>query len=285
MYSDPRQTRWAYLLLLPSILFLGAFFLWPMIQSVLIAVTDDSGALTLAHVRKMMRDINFLPALMYTSLLIAVVVPIQTMLALTKALMLHAPRSGRDIFLWIWTIPLGISDLAAGVAFLSIFTQRGYLNTILMQLGLVDAPITWLGYQNPWTLFMAVALGEIWRATAIIMVILVAGLQVINQEWLDAADVFGASPMQKLRRITIPLLMPSLRTALVLRTVSALQVFALVQVLTGRNLPVLAGEAYYWYGMFTNVKVAGSYSLLITLLSLGFAAFFLRFARGRHESV
>lgn len=280
-----RQARWAYLLLLPSVLFLGAFFLWPMFQSVLLAVTDDTGALTLAHVRKMVLDIHFGPAILYTSLLIMVVVPIQTVLALTKALLLHAPRKGRDVFLWIWAIPLGISDLAAGVAFLSIFTQRGYLNTILMQLGLVKEPITWLGYENPWTLFMAVALGEVWRATAIVMVILVAGLQVINKEWLDAAEVFGASPLQKLRRITIPLLLPSLRTALVLRTVSALQVFALVQVLTGRNLPVLAGETYYWYGMFNDVRVAGSYSLFITLLSLAFAAFFLRFARGKHESV
>lgn len=256
-----------------------------MLQSVLIAVTDESGALTLAHVQKMRRDINFLPALKFTTLLIVVVVPIQTVLALTKALMLYSPRKGRDVFLWLWAIPLGISDLAAGVAFLSIFTQRGYLNTILMQVGLIEAPFTWLGYQNPWSLFMAVALGEIWRATAIIMVILVAGLQVINKEWLDAAEVFGASSWQTLRRITIPLLMPSLRTALVLRTVAALQVFALVQVLTGRTMPVLAGEAYYWYGMFTNVRVSGSYALLITLLSLGFAAFFLRFARGKHESV
>lgn len=285
MTTHTPQARWAYLLLLPSILFLGVFFLWPMVQSVLIAITDESGGLTLAHVLKMARDVNFVPALMYTSLLITVVVPIQTVLALTKALLLHAQRKGRDVFLWIWAIPLGISDLAAGVAFLSIFTQRGYLNTILMQLGVVDAPITWLGYQNPWTLFFAVAVGEIWRATAIVMVILVAGLQVINREWLDAAEVFGASPVQKLRRIIIPLLMPSLRTALVLRTVAALQVFALTQVLTGRNLPVLAGEAYYWYGMFTNVRVAGSYSLLITLLSLAFAAFILRFARGEHEKV
>lgn len=285
MYTDARQARWAYVLLLPSILFLGVFFLWPMFSSILIALTDESGTLSLKYIHQMVRDVHFLPSLYYTTLLIALVVPIQTVLALSKALVLQIPHRGRDVFLWIWAIPLGISDLAAGVAWLSIFTERGYLNTILMQFGILDAPFTWLGYQNPVTLFLVVALGEIWRSTSIVMVILVSGLQVVNKEWLDAADVFGATPLQKLRRITIPLLLPSLRVALVLRTVSALQVFALAQVLTGRNLPVLAGEAYSWYRMYTNVGVAGAYSLLITVLSIGFATAYMLLLRGRHESI
>ena len=61
--------------------------------------------------------------------------PLQLCLALGMAMMLRHVQRGRDIVLWIWSIPLGISDLAAGLVWLAILTDRGYLNTVLYGLG------------------------------------------------------------------------------------------------------------------------------------------------------
>lgn len=130
---------------------------------------------------------------------------------------------------------------------------------------------------------MAVALAEIWRATAIVLVILVSGLQLIPKEMGEAAEVFGATPWQRFRRITLPLLRPSLQTALMLRTVLAFEVFAVVLTLTGRNLPVLAGEAYTWYASFRNAGVAAAYGLIIMGLSAASTLVYLRALRVRRE--
>jgi multiple sugar transport system permease protein len=185
------------------------------------------------------------------------------------------------VLLYAWAIPLGISDLASGIVWLAIFTQNGYVNSVLQAVGL--GQVAFLSYEQPVLLFFIAVLAEAWRATAIVMVILVAGLQVIPRDYAEAAEVFGATAWQRMRYVTLPLLRPSLQVALILRTILAFQVFAVVIALAGRNLPVLAGEAYTWYGDNHNVGVAAGYSLLIMLFSLVNTAIYLRALRVQDE--
>ena len=255
-----------YLLLLPATLFLLVFFVWPMLQALLLAVQTSAGAFTLDNVQKMIHDLNFADALRNTLLLLIVIVPLQVVLALIMALLINAGLRFAGFFLYVWTIPLAISDLAAGIVWLAIFTERGYINSFLNQFGLRQIPF--LSYENPAGIFTAVVAAEVWRATSIVMVILVAGLQMIPKDYGEAAEVFGATGWQRLRYITLPMLRPSLQVALVLRTILAFQVFAVVVALAGNTLPVLAGEAYNWYGSYRDVGVAASYALLILLLSI-----------------
>ncbi len=83
--------------------------------------------------------------------------------------------------------------------------------------------------------------------------------------------------------MTLPLLRPSLQVALILRTILAFQVFAVVVALTGRNLPVLAGEAYYWYNSYRDVNVAAAYALIILGISLVTTIIYLRALRVTEE--
>ena len=112
----------------------------------------------------------------------------------------HRLEPGRERVLYIFTIPLGISDLAAGLIWLAIFEQNGFLNSVLFGLGLIEQPVLFLSYQNPVVIFVAVVLAEIWRATAIVMVILVAGMGLIPKEYCEAAEVFGAGALAALRQ-------------------------------------------------------------------------------------
>ena len=134
-------------------------------------------------------------------------------------------------------------------------------------------------------LFVAIVLGEVWRATAIVLVILIAGLQLIPKEFSEAAEIFGAKPWTRFRRITLPLLKPSLQSALILRTVLAFEVFAVVYALGGRNFPVLAGEAYTWQNDNQNYGVAAAYAVLIMAISLAATAVYLRVLRTRPEQL
>jgi multiple sugar transport system permease protein len=273
-----------YLLIAPAVLFLALFFLVPLVQTFALSLTAD-GAWSLGNYARMAGDLNFKAAIGDTFLLVIAVIPLQVALALAMGLMLQKLTRGRDLVLWIWTIPLGVSDLAAGLAWLAILQNSGYLNSLLFKLGLIGGPTPWLNAETPVTLFIGIAIAEIWRATAIVLVILVAGLQLIPKEFGEAADIFGATPWVKFRRITLPLLKPSLQSALILRTVLAFEVFAVVYALGGRNFPVITGEAYVWQHDNQNYGVAAAYAVLIMAISLAATFVYLKALRTRPETL
>jgi multiple sugar transport system permease protein len=271
-----------YALLAPSVAFLLVFFAWPLVQTASLAFRVN-GVWSAGNFTRMADDLNFVAALRNTFALVLVVIPLQIGMALIMALMLQKLKRGRDIVLWIWAIPLGISDLAAGLVWLAILSDSGYLNTVLAAFGIIDGPASWLSYETPATLFLGVVAAEVWRATAIVFVILVAGLGLIPKEFGEAAEVFGATPWRRFRSITLPLLKPSLQTALILRTILAFEVFAVVWALGGRNLPVIVGEAYVWQYDNQNYGVAAAYALMLLVISLAATIFYLRVMRVREE--
>lgn len=263
----PSNRLTPYLLVLPAALFLAVLFIIPLLQTIWLAFSSD-GQPSMENIRRMVGDLNFGAALRNTLLLTLAVVPVQLALSLVMGSMVAKIGKGRETILWIWTIPLGISDLAAGLVWLSILQNSGYLNSLLFSLGLIERQTAWLTYQTPFALFAAIAIAEIWRGTAIVMVVIVAGLNQLPKEFNEAAEVFGATRWQRFRRITLPLIRPALQSALILRTVLAFEVFAVVYTLGGRNFPVLVGEAYTWQSTNQNYAVAAAYAVLIMLISL-----------------
>jgi len=264
-----------YLLLLPATAFLCLFFLYPFSLVAIDSVTRN-GAWSVENFRRMAGHWKFSTSFWNTILLAAVVVPIQLALALTMASMVTRLNKARSSVLYIFAIPLGISDLAAGLIWLSVFEQSGFLNSMLTGLGVVDRPILLLGYQNTWVIFLAIVLAEVWRATAIMMVILVAGMGLIPKEYGEAAEVFGASRWQRFRRVTLPMLRPSLQTALILRVILAFEVFAVVVALGGTNLPVLMSETYNWQFAMQERGIAAAYAMVILGISVAFTILILR---------
>ncbi|MGL5002337.1 MAG: carbohydrate ABC transporter permease [Casimicrobium sp.] len=280
---NPRHVP--YVLIAPSALFLLVLFVWPLAETALMAFMHPQNGFTTEYFGKLFSEVNFVRAMKNTFILVLIIVPIQVSIALEMAMLLQKLVRGSMGYLYVWTIPLGISDLAAGIAWLAIFTDRGYLNGALNTLGIVDGPVTWLSYQSPLALFVCVIIAEIWRATAIVLVILVAGVQLIPKEYAEAAEVFGASPWQRFYKVTLPLLKPSLQSALILRTVLAFEVFAVVYALAGRDLPVLVGEAYNWQSQYQNTHVAAAYALLILVISIAATLLIMRLVRIRRETL
>lgn len=265
-----------YALLLPSLVFLVLLILIPMVQALLLAVQADDGRFTTEYVQRMSGDVNFNDAWRNTLLLIVLIVPLQIVLALAMALLINSRFKGHQWFLYIYAIPLAISDLAAGILWLAVFTERGYLNTVAQGAGLIDQARVYLSFENFGGLLAAIVIAESWRATAIVMVILVAGLQLIPRDYFEAADLFGANRIRRTMHVVLPLLRPSLQSALIIRTIFAFQTFAVVLALAGRNMPVIAAEAYNWYANNRNAHLAASYALLLLALTVVFTVIYLR---------
>jgi multiple sugar transport system permease protein len=281
-----RLRRWEglpYVLILPTVAYLGLFFAWPMVQAFELAfrIGDDW---TLAPFRTMYNDTNFNQALTFTLLLVGVIVPIQFVLALAMALIANSKLHGRSLFLAVFILPLAISDLAAGLVWQAILTERGYLNTLLTKVGIIDQDYIWLDPTKPNNLLIAVVVAELWRSTAFVMVIFLAGLQGIPHEYTEAAEVFGAGFFQRVRQVILPMLKPAIQVALLFRIIFAFEAFAVVIAITGRAKSTLATEAWRWQAEYFDSHVAAAYSSLILVLSLvsaGLVVFLLRTPRAQ----
>lgn len=278
-----RPNALPYLLLAPATLFLCAFFLYPFAFVAVDAFSRD-GVASLDNFRTMAGNWKFPETFRNTMLLALVVVPIQLAMALSMATIVSRLNRGRSAILYIFAIPLGLSDLAAGLIWLAIFEQSGFLNSWLTALGVIEQPVMFLGYQNKLVIFIAVVIAEVWRATAIMMVILVAGMGLIPKEYYEAAEVFGASPWKRFTKVTLPLLRPSLQTAIILRVILAFEVFAVVAALAGTQFPVLMGETYHWQFAMQDRGVAAAFAMLILVISIAFTLLFLYLLRVPREA-
>jgi multiple sugar transport system permease protein len=279
-----KKTLLPYLLILPAFAYLMFFVGYPLVQALYLAFTKN-GAFSLDTLRRTVSDYYFWSALKYTIALGAVIVPIQVGLAIVLALLVNKAFKGKDMAVYALVIPLTISDVAAGLIWYSMLSPYGFLNKVLMNIGLISQPIYFFGYQYRSREFLAIVLAEVWRATSIVFVIILAGLQMISREYLEAAEVFGANYWTKLRRIVLPMLKPSIQSALIIRTLFAMQIFGIVWILAGRDIPVLAGEGFYQLTEIKDYGVASIYALIIAGLSILLGALYIKFLKAEYLEV
>jgi multiple sugar transport system permease protein len=274
-----------FTLVLPSMAFLAVLVLVPTFQVLYLSlVAEGGGDLGLENFRRMLADLSFSDALRNTLLLLIVLVPLQVALALVMALLINSRLRAHRWLQYVYMLPLAVSDLAAGILWLAVFTERGYLNSALQGVGIIDRPTLWLSFDNFAGLLTAIVIAESWRTTAIVLVILLAGLALIPRDLVETAELFGAGRVRRNLLVVLPLLRPSLRSALIVRTILALPIFAVVLVLAGRNMPVLAGEAYTWFANNRSEHIAAAYAVVILGLSVIGIVAYLR-AYGMREAV
>jgi multiple sugar transport system permease protein len=257
-----------FTLVLPSVAFLAVLVLVPTVQVLLFSVAAESGGFTLENFQRLLADVTFSDAWRNTLLMLVLMVPLQVALALAMALLINSRFRGHRWLSHVYAVPLAVSDLAAGILWLTVFTERGYLNSTLQNAGVIDRPMLWLSFDNFAGMLTAVVIAETWRTTAIAFVILLAGLGLIPRDFFDAAELFGANRLRRTMHVVLPLLRPSLQKALIVRTILGLPTFAVVFALAGRNMPVLAGEAYTWYATNQNEHIAAAYAVVILGLTL-----------------
>ena len=257
-----------YLLLVPSVAYLLIFFASPMVQAVGLAFTSTTGEWGLSSLAAMMSDDRFWPAVWTTVILLVVLLPIQLALALAMSMIVTGRLRGKGFWLYVFLLPLGVSELGAGILWYSIFVEQGWLNTVLQAVGIVDRPVLWLDYREPWRVIGTIVVAEAWRSTSLLVIILVGGLRAIPRDYLEAADVFHAGPWQRMRHVVLPMLRPTIRTALIVRVVLAFEVFATVIALGGTATDTLATQANRAYTEFQDAHLASAYGLVILVVSL-----------------
>lgn len=185
-------------------------------------------------------DPAFRQSLLYTAIFTVVCVGIELVLGMGMALVLHRRFLGRGalraIVLIPWAFPLSV---VAALLRLMLVPPFGILSHLLGQIGLNSDPLT-----SNSGLLIAIIIADIWTSTPFIAVLLLAGLQTIPSEVLEAAKVDGASPVQSFFHITLPLLKPAMLVATLFRTLQAWAAFDLFQVIAVHQINSLSTYVY-----------------------------------------
>jgi trehalose/maltose transport system permease protein len=157
--------------------------------------------------------------------------------------------------------------------------QYGVLNAILLAIGIIDAPISWLA--DPNLSMAAVIATDVWKTTPFMALLILAGLQTVPQELYEAARLDGVHPVKVLFTITLPLIKPVLLVAVIFRTLDALRIFDLIYVMTSNSRETASVSVFARQQLvdFADVGYGSAASCLIFLMIAGFTLLYLRLGR------
>ncbi|KJF16828.1 MULTISPECIES: sugar ABC transporter permease [Acidithrix] len=231
-----RERRFAFWLILPTILGLCAILLYPSLQTITWSfqhyiLTDPlQHNFTLSNYTQLIHDHVFWLALKFTLFYAILSVLGQTLVGLGVALMANREFRGRGLFRAALLFPWMMPTVITAVVWRFMYDPNyGLFNGVLQRLGLPHS-FVWLG--SPTLAVIALFLVAIWKVNSFAALVFLAGLQSIPASVYEAADVDGATAWQRFTRITMPMLRPTILVVLVLRTVEALQAFDIIYGLT-----------------------------------------------------
>ncbi|MDC7126763.1 MAG: sugar ABC transporter permease [Spirochaetales bacterium] len=270
-----------YLLIAPVVIYYILFWLLPVVRAIsgsfMSAPADEGGVFTFGNYTALFKDPVFYQALFNTAFIVLISVTLEFVLAFGLALLINMKFHGSGMFLFLALIPMSLPAVAVGAMWTSGLSTYGWLNSFLIRIGILNAAdkIIFLGGGHFAKMFLIIIV-DAWQVIPSVMVILLSGMQALQPEMMEAGYVFGGSRFKVLRKITIPLLKPTITTAMILRIIAAIQIWLIIVMLFGYNrLPVLleqivlnvdkytGSEAFFRKGMALSVVV----SLIVSCVS------------------
>jgi multiple sugar transport system permease protein len=284
--------KWAdlqpYLLVLPALLFIAAIVVYPLVSNVINSLQTDYRAINqgakewvgFANYRAAWHDGLLQVSVRNSFLFTASCVGLCFVMGFAAALLLNRLARGQTAYRVLIVLPWVISPVVAGFAWRWLLNDHfGYVNYLLLKLGLIRQNIVWLG--DPLFAFVAIILAGTWRMFPFVMIMMLAGLQSVSIELLEAADIDGAGPWQKFVSVTVPQVRGVIVVVLLLTFIWMFNEFSIVKIMTKGGplqstmvLPVLIEKL-----TFINLRMgtASALALMLAAVLLVFSVLYLRF--------
>ncbi|HEX2978893.1 MAG TPA: sugar ABC transporter permease [Anaerolineaceae bacterium] len=294
------RNSWLFilLLLLPALLLVTIFVYYPSVTTFISSFTNKNlripGADDFVGIKNyvtLLSKPEFWQVTGRSLLLVALTLPLEILIGFAIALLLNENFPGRGIVRALVILPWMLPPVVNGFLWNWLLNgEFGALNGLLYQFGLIDNYVFWL--QKPEAQILWTVIVQTWTRFAFPMIILLAGLQSIPGELLEAAAIDGAGWMKRLLHVTVPMLFPSLAVALMVEFISSFQIFDIVWTLTaGGNVGQVINPytktlmIYNYQLVFRDMKIgAGSaLSYLILMMSMVVGVYILRNLYNRGE--
>ncbi len=280
--------RLAFVYLLPSLIIFSVFLFYPMIRTLYLSffLTDAQGNSSLfvgfENYLYLLQSVTFQKSISATLLFVLYTVPIGIGIAFILALLANEKVKGIGFFRTVFSSTLGMSVAASAVIWLFLFHPTvGMLNTLLEFIGVSAVP--WL--LDPTWALISVAITTIWMNTGFSFLILLGGLQNIDQNLYESARIDGATYFYKLKRITIPMLSPTLFFIFTITFIHSFQSFGQVDILTGGGPAHSTNLIVYsiYQDAFINYQFGTASAQAVMLFSVVFILTFLQFHFGEKK--
>ncbi len=285
---SPRAENERWLLALPALLLVAVVVALPVLRVVELSFTRVALAqgfeehfVGLGQYLRLWRDGRWWTALRNTAVFTSASVLLETVLGVAAALVLHRRLRGRGLLRAIVMVPWALPTAVMALAWAWIFNDTfGVANDLLRRAGLLAGPVAWLG--EPATAMAAMVIADVWKTTPFVALIVLAGLQGIPEQVIEAARVDGLSGWQRFRHVVLPLLVPSIAVAVAFRAVQSYGAFDIVYVMTGggpggstETVSLYAFQTFFRYLDFgygaaiatQGVLLAGALALLLARLA------------------
>jgi trehalose/maltose transport system permease protein len=270
-----RQTRVAWLLLLPALATVAFVAIYPLGKTIYQSFTNQEFLAGITPTKwvgfdnyfgptGVIHDTIFKNAIIETIKFTVITVTIEFALGLLIALVVNSHFKGRGLMRAVMLVPWAIPTVVAAKMWQWMLDDvYGVINDLGIRLHLISHPHAWIS--DPATSLAAVSAVDIWKTTPFVALLLLAGLQVIPGDLYEAASVDGANAFQQFLRITFPLLKPAILVTLIFRTLDALRVFDVFAVFFG-NRPdtqtmaiyaqsTIVGDGHVGYGAAVSVAI------------------------------
>jgi putative chitobiose transport system permease protein len=286
-----RNQRWftPWLLVLPAVVWLLVFNLWPSVNTVVLSFTNAKPLgggkfVGTDNFVRLLDDDQLADALLNSVLYMLVCLPLLTLLPLLLAVLVQKKLPGITFFRTSFYTPVIASAVVVALIWTWLLEDRGLVNGFAQQLGLVDGPIGFLN--DRWLLiFSAIGL-TVWKGLGYYMIIYLSALGNVGRDLYEAAAVDGAGPVRRFWSITVPGVRNTMLLISVLITVSALRVFSELYILTngtggpgGRDMSVVMLIQMYGRGFNGHLGYASALSILLFFITIGPMLLLLRLNR------
>jgi ABC-type sugar transport system permease subunit len=282
-----REERLAWLMLAPVLVALLALGVYPALSTIWLSFQQggffglDTTGGGLSNYVRLLHDREFWNAFKFSLLFSVVTVTGQMILGTTLGLFANGNFRGRWLvrvaILCPWAIPTATNSVIWAYMFNS---QYGLVNSLLEHLGLMSPahPINWLGSGQLATILIYVL--AIWKANALVALLVLAGLHTIPRGLPEAARIDGASAWQSFWFVTLPLLRPTLVVALILRTIESWQAFDLISAFTngapGNATQNLGLYIYVQLQEFGDFPYGSTVAMVVMVVTLAFIVLYMR---------
>ncbi|MDQ2830485.1 MAG: sugar ABC transporter permease [Chloroflexota bacterium] len=270
--AQARRQRAGLLFVLPSVTFVGLFFIVPLLITAFMSLHNwpllgDRHFIGLGNYHALISDTMFWNSLIFTVKYTVVITPIIVVVAFGLALLVRQHIPGVAIFRTAYFLPVVIGLSTASIMWIYMFNdQSGVFDGILQGLGLIKAPIEWLG--DPNGALLSVIFMVVWKAVGSTMLFFVIGLQAIPDDLYEAARMDGAGRWALTRYITLPLLRRIFALALVLSVIGSFLAFDQFYIITQGGPQNSTISIVYWIynTSFTYFKLGYGAALSLVLL-------------------
>ncbi len=270
-----KRTGNYFYMTIPMIVIMGIVIGWPLVQTIIFSFTN-SGLLDIEPAKfvglnnfiSAFKNSGFLSSLKVSGTFALVVVTSEVIIGTAVALLLNTPLRGVKLVRAFLILPWAVPTVVNAIMWRLIYNpEYGALNSLLYQFGFIEKYVSWLSSAEK--ALGSIMFADVWKNFSLVAMIVLASLQSLPEQQIEAAKIDGANGWHRFIYITIPHIIPSLQVAAVLRIIEAVKVFDIIYVMTkgGPANKTRSASIFIYQEAFTNSRIGTGSAFAIIVVA------------------